>query len=476
MDRSLPAVAITLLATLLATCDRAPAPQVEKPLALPVPDHVVLITVDTLRADHLSSFGYPIETSPWIDSVVERGVVFRRAYSHSATTKPSHASLFTSLYPLEHGVLKNGQVLSTDFFTMAEMMRAAGYRTAGFVSTDVPLDGNVGQGFEHWDLPERTDPEAPRRLYRPAAETVDRALGWLDKEPAGARIFLWVHVYDPHNPLQPPAIHREIVAAEAEQIGREAHVQGLASSGVPAERPAAYEKILAYDAEIHYADSQLSRLERRFEKLGLAGNMLWIVTADHGQGLGAHGLFGHSVQIYNAQLHVPLVFWFSDGTVPARSVDDQVVEQVDVLPTLAELVDGDLSPQILPIRGRSLVPLLRGAESARARSRAFAQRSEYVSPSRSRQSRSNYEPGSRFALQDLDYKYLLFTAGPDELYDLTNDPHELVDLIDDPRYETTSEQFASEIRRLVESSISEREVVEVSEEDAERLRALGYVQ
>jgi arylsulfatase A-like enzyme len=469
--------ALAALLSLVVGCGEAVTESPTAPTALPAVERVILITLDTLRADHLSSFGYPLETSPWVDSVVERGVVFRRAYAHSATTKPSHASLFTSLYPLEHGVLQNGHILADDFLTMAEMMRARGFHTAGFVSTDVPLGGNVGQGFEHWDQPEWDDPDKPKSLYRPAGETIDRALAWLDSEVAAdERFFLWVHVYDPHSPLRPPAADRQIIERAARALGRDEHVRRLAASDVPAARQRQYDRILRYDSEIHYADRELSRLESRLAEKGLERGALWIVTADHGQGLGAHGWFGHSVQIYNAQLHVPLVFWFADGTVTPRSIEDRVVEHVDVLPTVAELVGGDLAPQIAPIRGRSLTPFLRGEPTARPRTLAFAQRSEYADANPDRHKDGNYEPGSRYSLQSLEFKYLLFTAGEDELYDLTADPYELVNLIASPAHEGERERFARQIKDLVANSVTARAAGRVSEAESERLRALGYIQ
>lgn len=443
---------------------------------LPAVDRVILVTIDTLRADHLSSFGYPIETSPWLDGLIERGVVFRRAYAQSATTKPAHASLFTSLYPIEHGVLKNGQVMAEDLLTMAEMMRAEGYLTAGFVSADVPLGSHVGQGFEHWDWPKWKDSSSGRKLYRPAGETIDRAIAWLDNEALeDERMFLWIHLYDPHPPLQPPAEALALVSQAANEI-QDQHKRLLAQRDIPARAASRYDKILKYDAEILYADRQLARLEQSLGRRGLNRDALWIVTSDHGQGLGAHGWFDHSVQIYNAQLHVPLVFWFTAGSVPPRTVADHVVEHIDVLPTLAELVGGDLSTQIVPVRGRSLTPLLRGESGARSRSYAFAQRSEYATPSRSRLGRGNYEPGSRFSLQSLDFKYLLFTEGEDEFYDLAADPYELINLVEDPLHLATSELFAEQITTLVDSSVQKGSVETVSDEDVERLRALGYIQ
>ena len=166
MVRALYAIPWLLLVS--AGCGRPPQTE---PVALPAVRKVILITIDTLRADHVASYGYPVETSPGLDSLVEKGVSFHRAYSHSATTKPAHSSLFTSLYPLEHGVVQNAQKLSEEFLTMAEMMASSGFRTGGFVSTDVPLNGNVSQGFEHWDAPVGDDP-AKKSLYRTAEATV----------------------------------------------------------------------------------------------------------------------------------------------------------------------------------------------------------------------------------------------------------------------------------------------------------------
>ncbi len=442
---------------------------------LPRPERIIFVTFDTVRADHLSHFGYPQPTSPWFDSVADKGVSFQRAYSHSATTKPSHASMFTSLYPLEHGVVRNGDVLGDSVVTLPELLRDAGFQTAGFVSTDVPLAGNLSQGIEHWDLPEWTDPNAKRSLYRFAEDTVDLAIGWLETADPDRPLFLWVHVYDPHNPLQPPAAHQQELAAAADALGKKEFVRFHRSRDVPAQAQTNYDRIVRYNGEIRYADTEVSRLEGALERLGMADDALWILTSDHGQGLGAHGWFGHSVHIYNAQLHVPLVFWFSDGSVPPRRIDDRLVEHVDLLPTIAELLDLDTSAIGAPMRGRSLVPLLRGDEVARSRRFAFAQRSEYADATRSRQAKGNYEPGSRYALQTLDYKYLYFTEGPDELYDLREDPYELADLIDDPGHAEIAEQFRSQVEKVLSEAATAPSAGTVSEAEMERLRDLGYL-
>ncbi len=465
---------VVLLAAVLSGC--VGDPQVAS-RRLPPLEHIVLVTIDTLRADHTSAYGYPVQTTPWLDELAARGIVFRRAYAQSATTKPSHASLFTGLYPVQHGVQNNIDVLDHKFETLAEMLRGQGYRTAAFVSADAPLGGNVGQGFEHWDQPQLDDRQPPTSLYRSAGATVGRAIDWLQSNVSpDEKLFLWVHVYDPHRPMNPPPEHRREVERLIRALGRQRHVETLLAQDIPADDPRGYDRVVDYDAEIRYADTELQRLYRSMDAAGLNGDGLWIVTADHGQGLGAHGRFGHSLQIYNAQLHVPLVFWFTEGTVPARDIGDQVVELVDILPTIADLVEGAEVRQIGPIRGRSLLPFLRGESPRQSKHFAYAERSRYVNPSPARLAKPNHEPGSRYAYQDLEYMYLLFTEGPDELYHLSSDPYEIDNVIDDPAHAEHGAQLRELLIAMLEETTTDRTVGTVSEEEIERLRALGYIQ
>lgn len=452
------------LATACGTPDPGAAP----------PRVVVLVTIDTLRADHVSAYGYPITTTPFFDRLAAQSALFRRTYSHSATTKPSHSSMFTSLYPLQHGVQNNGLVLDTEFQTLAEMLADGGYRTAGFVSTDAPLGGNLNQGFATWDqFVADQDSQKFRSQYRPAAETIDMALAWLSGVAPDEKIFLWVHVYDPHRPLQPPPAYRErvegMIAAAGEDVFR-AHLQ---KAGVPVDRDRIFADAVDYDAEILYADEQIGRLYDGMQAAGMADDALWVITADHGQGLGAHDWYGHSKQIYQAQVHVPLLIWYP-GIGP-RVIEEQIVEHTDLLPTIAEFTR-TTPAQILPIQGQSLLPILRGERRLDARWFAFAERSRYVDASLERQERGNYEPGSRYALQDQQFKYLLFTDGPDEFYDLTVDPDEMTDLIDDPQYADRRGQMLDALLQLIQALSSDRQVQSVSPAEIERLRALGYIQ
>lgn len=437
------------------------------------PRRVVLVTLDTQRADFMSAYGHPLETTPFFDSMAREGVLFRRAYSHSATTKPSHSSLFTSLYVMQHGVESNGLVLDLEFQTMAEMMADAGYRTAAFVSTDAPLGGNVNQGFEHWDQFTAPDEPGQRSQYRPAEETVDAALSWLEGFDPEEKLFLWVHVYDPHRPMQPPQERREAVQAMIAGIGEEVYDAMLTERGIPVERSRVYDEVVDYNAEVLYADAQIGRLFQTMDQAGLNRRAMWIITGDHGQGLGAHDWFGHSVQIYNAQLHVPLLFWFSEVRQP-REVT-RVVEHVDVLPTLAELT-GARVEQVMPIQGRSLIADLEGGRDMDAKWFAFAERSRYADATERRQERGNYEPGSRYALQDARFKYQLFTEGADEFYDLEADPYEMVNLIESEEFAVDRDQMLEVLVDLIANLPRGQAAEGVSPEEIERLRALGYIQ
>lgn len=444
-------------------------------VALPEPERIVLVTIDTLRADHLSAWGHPIETSPFLDRMAAEGVAFRRTFSQSATTKPSHSTIFTSLYPMQHGVQSNGRVLDEEFVTMAEMFGDRGFRTAAFVSTDAPLGGQVNQGFEHWDQYE-ADPsiEGSRKLYRTAEETVDRVIGWLDTVEPDENFLLWVHLYDPHKPLQPPETELRDVTYMVE-VDREGYVEELVARGVPADRPRGLEDAMLYDAEILYSDRQLERLHGKMEEAGLNREALWILTSDHGQGLGAHDWFGHSKQIYNAQLWVPLILRWGEGGPEPRVIDDRMVELTDILPTLADLYDVEID-QIMPMQGRSLLPLMTGERVRTPRWFAFAERSRYADAGPQTQERGNYEPGFRYAIQDMEFKYLLFTEGDDEFYDLRSDPYEFRNLIDDPELADRRDQLQDVLVEMIETMPSGREAASVGEADLERLRALGYIQ
>jgi arylsulfatase A-like enzyme len=435
----------------------------------------VLVTLDTLRADHLGLYGYPRETSPFLDEIASRGVVFERAYAPMATTAPSHASIFTSLYPLEHGVVSNGRRLAASFPTLAERLRAAGFRTAGFVSTHahwVPTD--LDRGFEAFDARPRKSPE----VYRTADRTVDAALEWVSGCADCERLLLFVHLFDAHAPLRPPERHLDVFRSAAPEARREHAGYLEASHRVPlafySDDPGRMLFIMdRYDAEIRFVDEQLRRLYEGLASRGLSDGTLWIVTADHGEGLGNHRWMGHGLA-WEESLRVPLIFHASDGRLAPRRVAS-IVEHVDLLPTSIELMDRVEASQA-PISGRSLAPLLRG-ESSVARRAALGQRGSVPRGDQVRrlpQEDPGDLDGQQFALTEARWKLHHHTAGPDRLYDLASDPYESRDLLADGEAPE-----ATRLRRALDERLRGLRrtaplAPELSPETVEELRALGY--
>jgi len=455
--------ALFLLGTLPLGCGGSRDP-------LPI-DRIVLVTIDTLRADHLPSFGYPLDTAPFLEQLASRGISFKRAYAQSATTGPAHASLFTSLYPMQHGVHGNGWVLDESFVTLAEVLSANGFGTAAFVSGNSHFrESQIAQGFQLYDQPpEETRNEIGRSmLYRRSRDTTSAVLEWLEGREGDDRFFLWVHYYDPHKPFLAP---RRLVerATPADEESRQELIGFLEREHRSSfEFPWTLPQIHRYDAEIMYVDEEMERLFSAYEGLGLGSRTLWIVTSDHGQGLANHAWFGHHEQIYNTQLHVPLVFYLSDDLGRPREIDDLLVEHVDMAATILDALGLDYGDQPQPTQGRSLVPLLLGEEGFEPKEYVFAERRRSLRPSPDR------EPGERYALQSLSHKYFWFTEGEDEFYDLVADPYETTNLIDEQS--EIKDEMRTILQQVVQALSSGIQARMVDEETLRRLRALGYVQ
>lgn len=393
---------------------------------------VVLVTVDTLRADHLGCYGYPRATSPAIDRLAREGLVFEHAYASSALTAPSHASLFTGLAPQRHRLLVNGEDLDPGLPHLAETLRGAGFETAAFTSVAF-LEG-VAKGFDTVDAGSRAGREA-----------AGAALRWLADERRSERFFLWLHLFDLHGwrfgeGTDPAALARvretsSAPAGELYAVLEELHgfPPGLGEPGTPAwswgaadmpERGPtelqmgsvgeALERLDHYDARLRTADEQVGRLFAALRALELPGEELWIVTADHGEGLGSHGYWGHGMHLYNEQLRVPLVLWSSAGRFEPGRVEP-LARLVDLPPTVCELLDLPLAGAAL--EGASLLPLIEGRGPARL---AFAQRR----PVDGHALALGWTDETLHALQDGRHKYVRHGGGGDELYDLRDDPRE----------------------------------------------------
>jgi arylsulfatase A-like enzyme/Tfp pilus assembly protein PilF len=420
------AVAPLLVLSSLAGCRR------ERPAGTAATrPNVLLVTIDTLRADHLGCYGHARAATPTLDALAARGVRFATAIAHVPLTGPSHASILTGRTPLGHGFRDNGgYVIPAEAKTAAEDFRQSGYRTAAFVS-GFPLDRRFGfdRGFDAYDdhLPKGNDPRRTPYVERLADATTDAALRWLGAPlPAGspASFFLWVHYYDPHAPYEPPA-------ALADRF-----------------------RAAPYDGEIAFVDAQLARLLRGLEeKVGLAHTVV-LVTADHGEALGEHGEDTHGLFVYDATLKVP---WIMAGPgLPAGRVATTVARGIDVLPTLLDYAE--LAPAA-GVEGRSLRPAAEGREMSDAP--AYA---ESLYPERE----FGWAPLHAWRTSKLK----LIEAPRPELYDLEADAAETANRA------AAQPARAEELRKTLQAALSRpapAAAATVDPETAARLGALGYV-
>jgi arylsulfatase A-like enzyme len=274
--------------------------------------NVVLITIDTLRADRLGCYGYrEIDTSN-LDRLAQKGVLFENAVAQAPLTAPSHASMMTGLYPTRHKVRDTGGfVLPSSYPTLATILQRNGWDTAAFVGAAVMKKRfGLNQGFTVYDdeMP-NADPSQPsgEAAQRGAADTVDRAVRWLDGQ-SGKPFLLWVHLYDPHLPYSPPSPFREKYA----------------------DRP--------YDGEVAYADQELGRLFDAITKKSPRENTIIAVLSDHGESFSEHGEYAHGVFLYDTTLRIP--FLLAGPGVPVGFRVKHQARTIDLLPTLLDLLGG----------------------------------------------------------------------------------------------------------------------------------------
>ncbi len=428
---------------------------------------IILITIDTLRADHLGTHGYPRGVSPFLDGLAEQSVVFDQAFSSCSHTAPSHASLFTSLQPAQHRLLVNGELLDDQLLTIAELLSERGYRTAAF--TPVKFLNGLAAGFDHFGSSKR---------YEPAEAVLTRALEWLENTPADANSFVWIHLYDVHEWLAPKHLsrrdvrwvrdHAELQGGELRRWLGEYHglAADLAESGVPVVR-----SINRYDGQLYAVDQALERFYGRLGTGGLLDGSIWFITSDHGEGLGNHHRMGHGQYVYDEQIRVPLLVHSPTGGVANGRVHD-IVRLVDVAPTIAALIGSSMETQAISVVGQSVLPLLRDRKARWTITETFSQRR----PADERRIKEGWLPGDVYATRSVDRKLIINTEGSCEYFDLEADPFEINNLCD------PSDPGVAELIHLLTESFggmqTQGEAMHsgvASPEVIEELKALGYL-
>ena len=409
----------------LVSCQR-PRGSASQPLR---PLNVVVITIDTLRPDHLHCYGYGKIETPTIDRIAQSGVLFEKGVTQTPLTPPSHASIFTGLNPPTHKVRNTGGfVLSPSTPTLASLLQQKGWDTGAFISSAV-LKKRFGfdHGFAVYDdrMPQPGSAQGfLEDAERRAGDTVDHAVQWLDSR-GDKPFFLWVHLYDPHTPYDPPSPFREQY------------------------------KDRLYDGEIAYADRELGRLMEHLWHKSAPEKTLVAVLSDHGESLGEHGEFSHGVFLYDSTLRI--AFLLSGPGVPAGLRVPQQARTIDLLPTILELTGVPASPGL---EGASLVPFFSGKSAPTAVSYA-----ETLYP------KINLGWAELRAIRTNQWKYI--RAPRPELYDLSRDPGEANNVLSEHPSEVR--KLEAKLAAVTGPADSEKvETIPMDEHTLAQLKSLGY--
>jgi arylsulfatase A-like enzyme/Flp pilus assembly protein TadD len=402
---------------------------------------IVLITLDTTRADRMGFLGSKRGLTPNLDRLAEQSAVFARAYAQAPLTSVSHATVLTGTYPQFHGVIDFPMPLGNDVPYAPEILKAHGYRTAAFVASLAldPAGGAPGfdRGFDVYDANFRPQdlPKLGRyqSIVRRGEEVVNRADAWLDKH-AGSPFFLWVHLYDAHDPYEPPEPYRTRYASEP------------------------------YDGGIAYDDMVVGKLLQHLKSRGLYERALLMITADHGESLGAHGEDTHSVFLYDETIHVPLIVKLPNDHAAMRL--ENRVELTDLLPTLLQ-VAGLAVPK--EVQGRSLLELISQGKEEKGPGQnwpdfAYAQ-ADYANIAYGWAKLQSWRSG----------KYLYIQAPHRELYDQTEDPLSLHNLAETSPAVTDTIAGKLKLFRDSTSSTRQQSAAAMDPAKAKELAALGYV-
>jgi arylsulfatase A-like enzyme len=454
-------IIVGLLTTLTGGCERR---QIE-------PRHnVVIILLDTFRADRMGSSVAGSGITPAIDQFARRGVVFNQAFSHAPWTLPSVASIFTSQLPVQHGAggsMGSFKALSPDAVTIAEVFQGHGAKT-GAISNVIFLTNTFGamQGFDTLDAEAKGDNDT----LRDAESTTDAALEWII-ENDGQRFFLFVHYFDPHLKYDPPQPFRR-EHADAADAERDDYLFGSVSDMLRLRRgqhdlspPLLSRLEKLYDGEIAYIDHEVARLLNSLGNLSIAQDTIVVLTADHGEEFLDHGGFEHGHTLYDELLRVPLIIW-EPGTLSANNMNaeetnrivDTPVRHIDLAPTLFHLTG---VTQGISFSGRSLAPLIAGQHET----------------GRAVLSQATLWGNSGNAFRQDGFKLIEYSdSGSIQLFDIRNDLDERIDLSnsDQDRASTMRDELHLVLDKL-QTKGDVNETLDLNDEQRQKLRALGYL-
>jgi arylsulfatase A-like enzyme len=456
--------------------------------------NVILISIDTLRADGLSCYGNPHRTSPAIDGVAAKGVRFQRVYSTSSWTLPAHASMFTGLYTASHGADKTldqsggtvADALPAGIPTLAETLRNRGYRTAGFISNPwVSSVFGLGRGFDEYDdhtnklgsfinvkdslicrafLAAGIWSEQDFDGSRKVDDFLPAAMDWITKHSRD-RFFLFLHLIEPHYIYEPPEKYRLNPSGKPIPIFRD--IKNLISGDYSLSPANLAGLQTLYEGEIKYIDERLSGLFALLDRTGLTGHTLLIITSDHGESFGEHGLWTHGNSLYEEQVHVPLIMRLPGAIPEARIIDNQLGSLVDLMPSILDIIG---APPAKGVQGRSLRPAWEGngGEPPRA---VYAE----LRPDASwRRTNGSLGRGQKM-IRTMDAKYLEGSDGQKKLFLTREDPREDQNVVDKQPALAQTLELALHAWQAGTTPISKPNRLKLSPEMINQMRALGYI-
>ena len=420
--------------------------------ALEASANVLLITIDTLRADHLGCYNYFRKTSPNIDHFASTGVLFEHAYCQMPTTGPSHASIFSSNYPRRLGLLKNGWVLSSQYPTLAENLKKNGYVTSAFVSS-FTLDPQFGfaRGFDEYDAKFSSQGSSGGSDFDWEGQHVEggfdqrgdvttlKAINWIQKHRK-EKFFLWVHYFDPHSPYTPPKPYADDFLKET--------------------RTPLDQEIANYDGEILFVDVQVGKLLNYFKDESLDSKTLIIIASDHGEGLGQHNWMRHGRNVYDELTRILLLMRFPD-VIPVNLRLNHIVQGIDIAPTILDLLKIKKEKSF---QGQSLLPIVFDPKKA-SNQIAFLERRLYEDL-----------VGQKFGIRKGGLKYIWAPEeGTEELYDLTKDSRELLNKAQWEPELTKKLNHAIQVWRQEQETGYQRERQTIDDKIKKKLKSLGYI-
>lgn len=403
--------------------------------------HIVLISMDTTRADYLSCYGYRHKTTPHIDAVAAKAVRFEHVIAPIPLTLPSHITMMTGTIPPHHGVHDNlNSKLDDSNLTLAEILKTHGFRTGAVISSYV-LDAKYGlyQGFDDYDDKFDEPLGGPSHAERRGEEATRHAISWIEKNQ-DKDFFLFLHYYDPHSPYDPPEAFRNLFGKTS----------GLTDS----------EKCKrTYAEEIAYVDFCIGQVIEKLKSLGLYDSTLLIITGDHGEGLGEHGEKGHGYYVYQESIHVPLIVKLA-GRNNAKTVKD-IAGIVDITPTVCSLLGLDIPKSI---EGKDLSAYLFG--NAAENQERFIYTESLLA--------TKYKASPILAVVGNRFKYI--QKSRPELYDLADDPYERRNIVDEQRQRARIMRDTLEV--MLETSLvadNTKSNLKLDDASLKKLQSLGYV-